>query len=70
MIPVKSTLNYTLMRRNDGHWQIRCEDPNCVPRVVRISETDAYYLRGLKADFDHACVWDFGCGVFRSDETQ
>ena len=70
MIPVRSSLNFTLLRRNDGHWQIRCVAPNCIPKVVRVSESDARYLRGLNSDFDHACVWDFGCGVFRSDEPE
>ena len=59
----RETANFRLLERR-GRFYVECLRANCLPRTRRISRRDVDYLTGLKADFDHACVLDFGCGWY------
>ena len=62
---IKRGKSYRLIVSNGQFW-LKCNLKGCGPSAVRVSRADAIYLRELCADFDHAAVLDFGCGVFQA----
>jgi hypothetical protein len=54
-----------LLSNRGGQFWLHARDEKVEPTSKHISRKDAEYLLDCGHEFENACVWDFGVGVFQ-----